>query len=182
MEFERIKQLETIEFDGVTITLTKFKNMKTVAAFKDETLPILISQLKPLEVFLAAIMNEFAPLKDWGILDAMIIAEKDIDKCLMPALRVMLGYYLPDNNYTAEHLSSKVYDLEWLYEVVMSQMKLERLLEYHLRRKLSFIMDLNEFAKLGINMDGWTSKAESMIKAAVQRQRPDREFVLPNGR
>ena len=174
---ELVKQLESFKFDDTEIQLTKIKNLRKAIKFKDETLPIIIGQLKPLEVFFAAVVNEFAPLRDWGILDSMIASEKDIDKCLVPAFRVMLDYYLSNSEYSDEQLDRKIFDLELLYAIVMSQMKIEHLLEYHLRRKLSFIMDVSEFAKLGINFDSVASKAESTIKAALSKTRVDKDIT-----
>lgn len=176
MQVERIATVKSFEFDDQVIEITKFKNLKTTIAFNNEALPILVNQLAPVESFLAAIANQIAPFKDWGVLDAMIISEKEIDRSLLPAFRVMVDYYIKGNTYTASHLDSKVFDLGWLYEVVASQIKVENLLENHLRRKLSFVMDLNDFAKLGINIDGWASKAEQVIREAVKQRRPDKEM------
>ena len=168
-------------FDGRTITIEKFRNLKATLRFKDEVLPIIIAQIKPLEVFFASIMNQWAPLDGtWGLLDSLAKAESEIDHHLMPALKIMIEYYLPDRIYTDDHLQGMelLSNLDWLYSVVYSQMKIENILEYHVRRKLTFLLEIAQITNTPVNAGNIFSKAEKMIKDVISKKIPDTEFAI----
>ena len=136
--------------EDIEIEIQKIKNFDQALRFRDACLPICYAQLRPLEVGLAAIVNNFAPLEQWGLVDSAIAAEKEIDELIWPAFEIMMKLYLPHLN-SVYSLKETFNDIDLVYEAVHAQMNAEKVFEHCIRRKLSFIKDIAKV--LNINLD-----------------------------
>ena len=172
---------ETFQFDGREIRLEKMKSFDFTSRFVDYCLPLVVGHLRPLEVVISAMINQYAPNQEWGLLDNLAASEKEINHAVLPAFKLMVDYYLKERTYSNEHLDSLIPDIETLYEIVYSQMQLERVLQYHLRRKLTFMNDIAMFTGLDFGITTLMSKAEEAIKQRIMRHDPDVEFAGVNG-
>lgn len=172
---EGYKPLESFTFDDNKIKLTRLPNITLVNRFKETTMPILMANIKPLETFFAALVNEFAPSQGWGLVDVIGESEIEIDRALIGAFKVMLSFYLPANIYNDEQLEKKIPTNDWLYHVVYSQIRIENLLEYFLKRRISFITDFGLVTGTKGLLD--TKALTERINSALRKRDADQELT-----
>lgn len=168
-----MSNLITIEFDKQEIKLAKFGNLSTVNRFRELAMPILTANLRPLETFMAAVVNEFAPSQGWGMIEAVNQSEVEISRALLPAFRCMIDYYLKENTYKIDDYDRLMYDQDYLYICVMQQIKIESLLESLLARRSEFMTKV--LMLTGLKLD--TGRLGSRISELLQKADPDKEFT-----
>lgn len=169
--------LNIITVDGNSYPIQKIRKFNLALKFKETVMPILMSQLRPIELILAAVINEYAPSGNWGLVDCLSDSEKESDKCLLPALRIILDNCVTDSQtrYPDDVLNYMANDIDSIYRIVLAQMVEEKILEQCVRRKMGIISDLARISGATFNFDGFLSKAESIITLSGKRS-PDPEF------
>lgn len=167
----------SFEFDEVVNPITKFKSYRASHEFREICLPIIFAHVKPIEVFFAAVVNQFAPIDSWGLMDTMIQSEKEIDRCVLPAFKIMLRNYIPDRLYTDAHLDGLL-DFNTIYQAVHDQIHTEDLVAHYLKRKMDMIQEIMKYTNIKVNVGGLVGMAEQKLKDAILRQGdPDKEFA-----
>lgn len=168
--------MEKIDFDDTEIKLTRFPTITLVNRFKETAIPILMSNIKPVETFFSALVNEFAPSQGWGLVNVIGESEIETDRALLASFRVMLDFYLPEHTYTDDHLLKKIpISDDWLFQVVYSQIKIENLLESFLRRRIAFISDFSLLTGTKGLID--TDSIAQRISSVLRGKDADRELT-----
>lgn len=171
------EKLTDFTFDGQQVIIAKFHKFSMATRFRDECIPLVLDHFRPMELVIAALINQYAPNTDWGLMDSLISSEKIIDRAIVPAFRVMIEYYLPDRKYTFDHIDTLCTDIGVMYQIVYSQMLVEGIFAFYMRRKFTFFADLNKFININLSFADLQSKLESMIKNNSTSRDPDKEFV-----
>lgn len=162
------------QFDDRNIEIRRFNSYTVSNTFRDTCLPLILAHLRPLEVIFAAMINQFAPDQNWGLYHSVLFGEKEIDSVIKTAFKQMVTYYLPERNYTDSHLDQLMADYEEVYEAVYSQMAVERIMEYYVKRKITFLRDFSLLTGLNIDMNVIVSRIDKMT--ANSKRDPDAEL------
>lgn len=143
------------------IVMKKISNYGMALDFRSACLPICFAHLRPVEIFLSAMLNQYAPMDDWGLTDSMIQSEKEVDSLVWPAFKIMMSFYEPIMN---EHdLDEKFNDIDLVYELVHSQMSIEKVTEHCIKRKLTMLGDVAKVLNIKVDFASMLSAAETAI-------------------
>lgn len=166
--------LKEFEFDGVKYEIKKIDKFTLAKQFRDICLPLVMPHFRPFEAVISAMINGWANA-DFALVSTMIQSEREMDDSIRPAFEVLLQFYTPQRVYTKDHLDSSLPNINTLYEIVNSQISVEQIIEFYLKRKVDFFEEIGRYLNINLNLKDIVTKIERVIKEASTIE-PDKEF------
>jgi hypothetical protein len=159
------------QFDGQTHEIKKLSTYSLSLAFRNEVLPIIHGNLRPIELFLAAALNEVAPMNgEWGLVDSMISSDKEMDQHFLPAFKFMLKNYT--GKVPSDDALDRICEISAVHDAVMAQIDAEGIMPFYLKRRMTGIAQAFRaigFTDEGIDLSKIASQTEQIIKDRLTR-------------